>query len=743
MALPADVLVGNAALSCLVISDSHRGTTTFIAVQQLKQFILQQLQVPPKHHTRVGQQVYSCVVQCSKGPDRFANAAQLQHLIHKGAVHSGAGHVKLVSMDVAKQVCIKLHLSEAVIAGLSSPPCSGGLLCARQYVPGHGAPSSGVGSSAGASTAVELPSSHAHNLEHSEVNTQPALQHHMPDQLPSPNFSEQHLARSRCGLQTVHEAHGQMPAVNGQLQVYKEWRLSPIQLSRPSWVHRMQPSSWPDHERELLRYLGFLFTVMHVQQPRLQHVLNGTLVVYYIAFLRAKGYSPKHMAQHVTSLRVAAEWVWQTQLTTQTKGPEQHELYSQLQLKLEALSKQCSSNLFPDPVKMERKRQQVQQRSTMAAFQLVALMQALWNAAASKVQLLQQGPLANRIAAAVYIMEVSMLCFFFGYLPPLRVSVVTSLLLPAAAHCNHVNCQHRDRCKGNRVNYIEGDDGNQKLQLYCPHHKSERFGKGPIDTVLPDELYVLLHAHIQTGRKLIITSLRHRGIHAMAADSSFLFMWAETGKPVLPQQVSQLFRKVVLASTPDVSFGPQWCRSIFIGERLGSGRLDVGMSDEAAASVMNNSVRVWEVAYDKYKASRQGAEVQQGMQQWRVGMLRQAQALDLHEAGATLLNQYASSEQQHQHGLQHQEPQLPLHHIQPQLQPPLEVELSSEEYVSDSDLESSSMSDACMSEASDDSSSGASSEHLPTSSSEQLSSESAGVPHQQVLTAPKRFFTNP
>jgi len=128
-------------------------------------------------------------------------------------------------------------------------------------------------------------------------------------------------------------------------------------------------------------------------------------------------------------------------------------------------------------------------------------------------------------------MEVSMLCFFFGYLPPMRESIVISLLLPTATHCNHVNCQHRDRCKGNRVQYITSDDGNQQLQLYCPHHKYERFGKGPIDPVLPAELYVLLHAHIQTGRQLIITSLRHKGIHAMAAESDHLYMWPETGKP--------------------------------------------------------------------------------------------------------------------------------------------------------------------------------------------------------------------
>ena len=161
--------------------------------------------------------------------------------------------------------------------------------------------------------------------------------------------------------------------------------------------------------------------------------------------------------------------------------------------------------------------------------------------------------------------------------------------------------------------------------------------------MLPPELHLLMHAHLTKGRQLIISSLQQQGIEVEAAVAGHLYMWPSTGKPVIPQQVSQLFQELVCSSA--CKFGPQWCRSLFVGERRGSSRLEVGMSDEAAAVVMNNSLSVWASTYDKLKASRHAAEVQQGMQAWRVAMLGKADASELLLTGQQLLQQQQQQQQ--------------------------------------------------------------------------------------------------
>ena len=646
-------------LQCLVLpslSSSRlqqpNNSTTYISARQLYQFVLQQQQRP---HSSA---FYKVFLRKLPRPGLKAKAAQVQHLQQRAAINPAARNVFLVSLAQAQQMCQGLGMPAAVTTQFSSPLTASQPVAAAPVPPLPGQASPAAAAAAAAAAVAEAvaaagagPSGSGQAAATAAAPAPAAdwLQGAMPHQLPEPTFTQEQLQQFRFGLQTLPsvEAEAECKEVAVQLELYKPWRTATIMLSRPKWVSLLQPSCWPGHANEALRYMGFLYSVMSQQHPRLQHVLDGYLVMQYISFLRARGVGPAKLGAAVLMVRCVAEWVWSTQLpAAQVQLPSQQQLYQQYQARLEILCHQCRNNLLPDPVKVERRLQQQQQLAgSMTAEQLVALMQALWNEAAVMVPLLREGCCESRADTAEFIMQVAMVCMFFGFLPPMRVSVVVSLLMPNTAACNHVNCQLPARCKGNRVQYVAGGE---QLQLYCPHHKTERHGVRPIDLVLPPELFLLLHAHIKVGRKLIMSRLQQqgKGRHVAAtAQAGYLFMWPSTGKPVAEQQCCQLFQQLVLDSPACAAqFGPQWCRALFVGERRGASRLEVGMSDAAAAAVMNNSVGVWKSSYDKFKASRQAAEVQQGMQLWRAGMLGKAQAGDLlHAAGQQLLQQQLGS----------------------------------------------------------------------------------------------------
>jgi len=208
--------------------------------------------------------------------------------------------------------------------------------------------------------------------------------------------------------------------------------------------------------------------------------------------------------------------------------------------------------------------------------------------------------------------------------PPLRGSVLCSLQHPDyTGPCLHPDCQHPNRCKGNRVVLVDDGDGDSSdsssdslnssgsiplVKIIAPHHKVSRWWAGQaIECVLPPELAGLYYTHYQHGRELLLE------LGEAEQPCSFFFMQVQKGQQLKLQQASQIFASVVLPYTH--TFGPQRARAIFVTSVRDKQLADV--DEAAAAAVMGHSIRMWQQVYDRQRVARGAASNIAALAQWR------------------------------------------------------------------------------------------------------------------------------
>lgn len=588
----------------LSIQDSGSGhSSTYISVHQLGDML--------SDHDISQQKLYDTIRSMSRVNTCFATTKQLQYLKNRGALVQKATTAKLISLHSAHKCCKKLGLPADVCDQFLHPQAT---LEQQDIPPEAVAIASAVEGVAAAAEAVAASSSKAHRVAISHPAavvfncTDPSLQKHILTNLPVVAYDHEDMMRPRFGLQTFPEAADQLEAVNLQIQEYSKFRTSTVNLARPTWVKMLQPTSMPSHENGILRFLGFAYYFMGVQEPRLQHYLNINLVMSYISFQHARGMNPDNLGTIAHDARVVSEWVWSTQLS-----PDQQQLwhftYQSHQSKLHSLGLQCSRNLAPDPAKVMHKLEvEHLRRSSMSAAHLAVIMYSLWFKAAQRIPF-------SKPDDNVFVMEVLLCCLFFGFIPPQRVSVVLSLQVKGRT-CRHPNCQHRSTCPANHI----GTDLDGHLMLHVQHHKNEKHMIRPIQVRLPVELCLLYNAHMPSGRNMLIEDAVGLRTPAAKGVPPYLFLSEGTLEPFYETQASRLFKQLVLPEAK-VQFGPQWCRTMFVEERRGTASVDCGLSDEAAAAAMGHCVTVWNAAYDKLRSSRHGEEVDKHMPVWRERLL--------------------------------------------------------------------------------------------------------------------------
>ena len=195
---------------------------------------------------------------------------------------------------------------------------------------------------------------------------------------------------------------------------------------------------------------------------------------------------------------------------------------------------------------------------------------------------------------------------------------------------------------GNRVEVVPGvvhtldipaegtNTNNQQLRflqyrLVAPHHKSERHRNRPIDYLLPQDLCLLLDFHIKHGLKIIMSSQQDT-LNLAYSSMTFLFVMPTTRKPLLKQQVSQVWKRVVLPEA--YRFGPQVARSAFAtGIRNSQLIPRADFSTAAAAEAMGHTLQVWNNTYDKLYMQQAVQRSVDALGQWREQvLLQQAQA---------------------------------------------------------------------------------------------------------------------
>ena len=539
---------------------------------------------------------------------RLATPAEVAWLASKQVVAATAHRVTLIRVPAAIRVLSSLGVPGHVLSALGAMKAAALLPSPAQQQP----------------VAPPTPQPAAHPPPCGPCDTfYPCIQLVLPNHLPLVTLTHEEVTATRYGLTTqAGFPPAALAAVHAELQQLKDWCCSPIQLNRPKSLRLLAAPTWQGFQGELLRFLGYCRLHQGVQAPSLHHCLNGNLVMHFISFLRARQVQPQGLADFVGN---ASRVVLFLLHTHQLSQPCRDKVAGYLE-QLATLQAQLGHNLQPLPATSLA--QQQQQGKWMEPERLLMCITKVHEHA----QQLLPGPGPGQAfvsrAQAVTIMEACLCCSLFGYLSPMRPSILITLQQPSyEGPCLWPSCQHKDTCQGNRLEWVvePGSSSSSRwgqLRLVAPHHKTSNHAKErAISFTLPADLLPLYSYHLQAGLGKVWELHTHVVDDEVELPPS-VFINPNTCKQLVPQQVSQVWSRVVL---PDgFAFGPQTARAAFTTLVREDARL-TGVSapfvESAAAEVMGNSLVVWDGVYDRLLKCRQAQEAINTMTQWRQGVL--------------------------------------------------------------------------------------------------------------------------
>ena len=199
--------------------------------------------------------------------------------------------------------------------------------------------------------------------------------------------------------------------------------------------------------------------------------------------------------------------------------------------------------------------------------------------------------------------DLALLCTVFGHLPPIRVSCIRSLMVPAyAGSCCNLDCQHGSDCHGNQLQHTS-----EGLHMHLPHHKNEmRWSNAAISFTLPAELNSIMKLHLSQGWELLME------------DACNVFVDSQ-GRPFTSSNFSQYWNNI-LQSMGLPAMPPSKCRQVFVAERRSDQRV-TGPNERGAALVMGHSVKQWDDWYDLKFHARQAQDAVDAMSSWRQALL--------------------------------------------------------------------------------------------------------------------------
>lgn len=202
--------------------------------------------------------------------------------------------------------------------------------------------------------------------------------------------------------------------------------------------------------------------------------------------------------------------------------------------------------------------------------------------------------------------DLAFLQFTFGWIPPLRVKTLQTLLHPVSSQagggggagaprkvCQAEGCRFQG-CKGNRLQWVDPLDHSRGLLAVVPHHKTqEKLAGPPIQFELPPGMVAKLLPHLEhcgatARRPLLFATPDRRPLSDPAMSAWFPRLQREYSAPWLGQGGHIPLQK---------------CRHVFVNDTVGA-RGDGSLS-EAAARAMGSSLAAWGRYYDKKRVSRE------------------------------------------------------------------------------------------------------------------------------------------
>ena len=250
-----------------------------------------------------------------------------------------------------------------------------------------------------------------------------------------------------------------------------------------------------------------------------------------------------------------------------------------------------------DPVQLE------EEDAWLPAHEMVALLDQY------RLQVLSRVPkegLCNPHTARL-LHDAALSSCMFGYLPPIRLSCLRSLVIPGmgTTACMDKDCKMKQQCKGNRLLWRQGS-----LWIMLPHHKNQkRHDCEPIDLQLPEEMQQLMAMYLEKGHPVLASS----GMQHMFMDKK--------GRPMeKAATMTHYWQHLLTQMGAKAKFPPNRLRHIFVDERMSSSRVE-GPADNGASQVMGNSEVQWKRVYDLRAFQRDTTAAADAMPSWRAAML--------------------------------------------------------------------------------------------------------------------------
>ena len=499
--------------------------------------------------------------------------ALLKQMLAMGGLNIRSARQHLITLSTAKEACKSLNLPQAVLdslANLNEP--------SKLVIPIH------------ASQLI---------AQNAPISLNPVDSLHMDDNLPSTLDPSPIILEDRERYSLKHHAtltHG--VAFKAQLDELRAWCTADFQAGRGR-TGAVQQITWEGIESECLLLLGFAHYKKGWMQPGLAAVCNASLLSSYLSSRRASGHKFSTMSKSVYSLCKVLDF-WHSKPTL---GPEVKLRITALNAWLRDMRGQLGQSMprvVRDPETMK------EQGEWMEAKDVVRLYDEKRRWAMERYA--DPGK-RMRYKNAKKVHDIAMLNVMFGYMPPLRLSCIRTLLMASnEGSCTEPECVKKEpnTCRGNRMRSVGGE-----MQFHLPHHKNTKRWRGAaIHFTVPDGLEQLLKLYVERARPVLMQEL--------AVEHPFVFM-STHGQRLSGSRLTQMFQSIMI-SWGALPIKPKDLRHIFVTERGAAGRVG-GPEDDEAAQLMGNSPRSWKEVYNLNFSRRQAQNAVLKMGDWRANML--------------------------------------------------------------------------------------------------------------------------
>ncbi len=193
------------------------------------------------------------------------------------------------------------------------------------------------------------------------------------------------------------------------------------------------------------------------------------------------------------------------------------------------------------------------------------------------------------------------------FLPPIRPSCVTTMLIPmdeaaTSRKCMHPDCLYPNACSGNRLFWA--DDEHMHLVATFAHHKTVNAARGgPITFELPPRVNELGVLYLKHAHPILTASSNETA-------ARYVFV-RPRGEPLTAEAYAEWWKRRVLGDK-GWELTPQLCRHIFVTEVMNAIQDGRQAPDpEGAAEIMGNSVATWHSSYwvhSAYAKRRRGQQ---------------------------------------------------------------------------------------------------------------------------------------